>query len=298
MKVATTCFDAIKNHKEEFDQAFESARRLLRDNLNDPNLRANLEVLYYLRDQARGENLGGVEKSAEQFLAALAVAANHKIALEYLGRSPFIDAYRSRLTAAQLQSLESGLARAMAKDNYAARRDLIRLIMADPAHLDEAGEHVDYLVEHDKNTAESWALFGSIKFLRKRNAEALQAFDKALSLNPSRRDQGTIHLGIAACWLAQNDLSAASKALLAAKALSLLPEDLEASACEHGLESTASLDFVLGKGLVANGQTGQALQHIGMDGLLWMASEEAYRQFQAGDDLFAQKDYKAEAGAC
>ena len=286
-----TCLDVITQHKEAFGQTFESARRLLRDNVADPHLRANLGVLYFLRDKVRGENLGGVERSAEHFLAALVADPRHPATLAYLGSHAFLDAYRSRLTAAQLNTLETGLGRAMVPDNYPARRDLLRLLIGDPGRLAEANVHAEYLVSHDPKAAESWVLLGSVRLLQKRTSEALQAFNTALSLRPAKREEGAILLGIAACRFAQNELQAADKAMTTAKSLGLWSKDLETSAREHGLESPDSFGWSLGKALVASGQVGQALQHTGMGGLQWMASEEAFRQYKAGADFFVSKDY-------
>jgi tetratricopeptide (TPR) repeat protein len=287
----TTCLDVVQKHRQEFEAAFEGARRVLRENVADPNLRANLGMLFFLRDKARGEELGGVERSADHFLAALAANPRDPATLAYLGSYVFLDAYRGRLTAAQLHTLEAGLRRAMAPDNHLARRVLVRLLIGDPGRLDEVTAEAEYLAAHDPNAAESWALLASVRLLQKRTKDALQAFNRALSLRPAKREEGAILLGIAACHLAQNELQAADKALAAAKSLPLWSKDLEAAAREHSLESPENFGWSLGKGLIASGQTGRALPLIGMAGLEWMASHEAFRQYEAGAEFFVRKDY-------
>jgi tetratricopeptide (TPR) repeat protein len=287
----TGCVEVAARHADEFEAALKNCRGALRDNVANADLRANLGALLFMRDTVRGADFGGVEKSLDHFLAALAADPRHRATLTYLGRDAFLEAYRARLTARDLDALEQVLQRAILPDNYHAYRVFLRLLVADPDRLSEVMMHAHHLTVLDPNSPEAWVAWGAAQLGLEMGEEAFKAFKKALTLDPPLPEKAVALLGVAACQFTQDDMDASEQALTEAKALPLRPEDLDAAAREYGVDAPGEIGRWLGESFAAMGLRGRALPWLGIERLRELIADEALDLNYQGVQYYDQNDF-------
>jgi len=280
--------EPFKEHREMFDQAFAACRQALRATPANAGIRANLGALYLLRDAFHPDESGNFEKAIDQFLIALDGDPRNEKTLAYLRTYEVLVRVDPELAQKGMANIQTALRRTLNDPPRAANlRTLARMTFFDGSMI-EARTAAEALTEISPEPS-SYLLLGAVEFRMGHADKALAAFQAALQRTHDRDEAATAKLGLAEAYKSLGQAENADHMM--GEAMASLPEAaLDHAARVAGLETPSELKWAIGKAYAASGNSGKAVDFLGIEGVNWLSSETATQKNAEGVTLFEAHD--------